>query len=127
MLETWFKSEQMLFIFFMDFLVSETNCPGNIFDFPRDNQMTDYVILRSSFPTLNEGTVCLWVNTSDHNRKFTAILSYAVPEVDNEILFGFEDSRIAWLSLKQQDYEFNVISQLSGIEMVGTIFYLQSQ
>ena len=89
--------------------------------------MTDYVILRSSFPTLDEGTFCLWVNTSDHNRKFTAILSYAVPKVDNEILFGFEDSRIAWLSLKQQDYEFNVISQLSGIEMVGTIFYLRSQ
>jgi len=60
------------------------------FNFPRDNQTTDYVNYLPSFPTLNEGTICFWVNTTDYDEPYTSIFSYAVTGQDNEILVGLD-------------------------------------
>jgi len=64
-------------------------CPGVTFDFPRDNQVIDYVRYRSYFPALNEGTICFWVNTNDYNVTATGLFSYAVSGSHNELLLEF--------------------------------------
>ena len=92
-------------------------CRGVTFDFPRDNQVTDYVRYRSYFPALNEGTICFWVNTSDYTR-VTGIFSYSVPGSFNEILLGFGNGNDVLFYLRDQLFRFHVAPYLSGGQQV---------
>ena len=93
-------------------------CPGVTFDFPRDNQETDYVRYRSYFPALNEGTICFWVNTSDYTSEFTGILSYSVSGSHNEVLFGFENGVDILFYLRDHVFRFHVAPYLSSRQQV---------
>ena len=101
-------------------------CPGVTFNFPRDNQETDYVRYRSYFPSLTQGTICLWVNTNDHGELGgTAVLSYAVPSIDNEILIAFQSSERLTIWLKGREFRnFDFDTLLSGVERVSFVMFL---
>jgi len=104
------------------FLASDI-CPGVTFNFPRDNQVTDYVRHRSYFPALNEGTICFWINTTDYT-EVTGILSYSVPGSHNEIELGFQDSRTVTFFLKDRLFAFSITPPLFGQQQVCVVLFI---
>ncbi|XP_078487858.1 neuronal pentraxin-2 isoform X2 [Ciona intestinalis] len=67
-------------------------CPNVIFNFPRLNQISDYVRYRHYVPQFNSATICMWVHTSDFTD--SSLFSYATSSGrTNEILIIFRNSR----------------------------------
>ena len=67
-------------------------CSKVTFNLLYDDQTSDYVKYNASFPPMDSGTVCMWLETDDFtNYKFaTAPMSYnAVEGQDNEWLVQF--------------------------------------
>ena len=70
-------------------------CPGVTFHLPRDNQITDYVRYRGYYPTLKEGTVCAWVETSDYDvPDLSSFASYSSSLHNNELTLVFRKPTI---------------------------------
>ena len=61
-------------------------CPGVTFHLPRYNQVTDYVRYRAYFPSMKEGTACMWLETAEFSSGEPSPLSYAVNGQNNEWL-----------------------------------------
>jgi len=60
-----------------------SGCPGVTFHLERDNQTSDYVQHWLYVPSMDEATICGWIETSDYNKHAT-IWSYAVTGNANE-------------------------------------------
>ena len=63
------------------------------FHLPRYNQVTDYVRYRAYFPSMKEGTACMWLETAEFNSGEPSPLSYAVNGQSNEWLMLFLNTR----------------------------------
>ena len=70
------------------------------FHLPRDNQVADYVRYRAYFPSLTEGTVCMWLETADFNSRLASPMSYAVPAQANEWLMELVNSQTILITLR---------------------------
>ena len=91
-------------------------CPGVTFHLPRNNQITDYVRYRGYYPTLKEGTVCAWVETSDYDDlDISSIASYSSFSGDNELTLVFAKPTIfRVLTRTRSDINFRM-TRLSGL------------
>ena len=61
------------------------------FHLPRYNQVTDYVRYRAYFPSMKEGTACMWLETAEFSSDDPSPLSYSVNGQYNEWLMIFSN------------------------------------
>ncbi|XP_002121231.2 serum amyloid P-component-like [Ciona intestinalis] len=87
-------------------------CPHIMFNFPRLNQITDYVRYRPYFPRLSSATICMWVRTSDFTDN--CLLSYAINSHDNEMVIMLEGAtRIDFYLYNSRQKIFTIPSMMN--------------
>ena len=95
------------------------------FNFPYDNQIRDYVKYNASFPPMESGTVCMWLETDDFtNDEYAAApMSYNARPGDgndNEWLVQFRRYDEIWIAVRNRRANFAIPgwSQTRGIRKV---------
>ena len=105
-------------------------CPGVTFHLSRYNQVTDYVRYRACFPSMKEGTACMWLETAEFNSGEPSPLSYAVNGQNNEWLMLFLNTRTVRIIVRGSSVDnsgdLSLWSQWSGnLQKVGfTVLWL---
>ena len=91
------------------------------FHFPRDNQGEDYVEYSLDFPQMNDGTLCLWLESEDFTRSVP--ISYSVNEENHEWLIHFDSRHISIFLGGSVIVQTNNV-WLDGVSKVGMNYFL---
>ena len=91
------------------------------FHFPRDNQTEDYVGYSLDFPQMNDGTVCLWIDSKDF--AYSVPISYSVNGENHEWLIFFDSQQIGIFLGGEVIAKTDNVS-LDGVSKVGMDYFI---
>ena len=91
------------------------------FHFPRDNQTEDFVEYSLDFPQMNDGTLCLWLESKDFD--YSVRISYSVNDENHEWLIFFDSQQMSILLGGEVIVQTDKVL-LDGVSKVGINYFI---